>query len=162
MNQHNKGDDSKTKYYTRKQIDSINVSESYKELLNVALNVLKSMPKPIVQVCGPISTGGLGSIEKNLEVLGRTIRKLESGDHHVFGQVPFEDKMQELKKEYVDDGKASDALLEEFYLPIFEAGFITEFYFINGWESSYGARWEREMAKKFNIKIIDLPKNFLE
>jgi hypothetical protein len=149
------------KYYTSKQITSIKNATTYKELLNVALEILHVMPKPIVQVCGPISTGGLGSIEKNLEVLDKTIKKLESQGYNVFGQIPYEGKMQEIKESYSNNIEAGHALLEEFYFPILKAGFIEKFFFIYGWESSAGARWEREQVKKLNISAQNLPEDFL-
>jgi len=139
-------------------------AKEYRELAIVALNVLANMPKPIGQVCGPISTGGLGSIEKNLEVFEKTVHKLIDQGNNIFNQMPFEEPMQDIRKnsKKVHPQETNLELLEEFYNPVFESGYVEVLYFIPGWESSQGAKWEREQARRLGIKIIDLPKDFLE
>lgn len=52
-------------------------------------------------------------------------------------------------------------ILDEFYKPIFEKGYIQEVYFIPGWEYSFGARWELEECKRLGIKIEYLPENWI-
>lgn len=119
------------------------------------------MPQPIGQVCGPISTGGLGSLEKNLDVFHATIERLVCQDVVVFNQMPFESVILAMRSGYESAQESNQALLDEFYFPIFSSGLVRNVYFIHGWESSYGAKWEREQALRFDINIIDLPKGFL-
>jgi len=52
------------------------------------------------------------------------------------------------KKEYLEN------ILTDFYLPIFEGGYIQDLYFIQGWQSSHGATWEHNQAERLGIKII--------
>ena len=57
---------------------AINSAESYSEMAKIALIILNSMESPVVELCGPIATGGLGSIEKNLERFDIKIKELKS------------------------------------------------------------------------------------
>jgi hypothetical protein len=145
------------------QIAALKEAKSYDDLAIVGMEVLKSMPSPICQVCGPISSGGFGSIKKNLEAFDKVIQKLVDQGMSVFDQMPFEDSMQRIRS--LDTGSAEDTnnkLLKGFYLPIFESGLINTLYFIPGWESSHGATWERKQASRLGIRIVDLQKDFLD
>jgi hypothetical protein len=44
-------------------------------------------------------------------------------------------------------------ILEEFYLPLYQSGRIKKFFFVSGWESSFGATWEHDRAKELGIEI---------
>jgi len=113
------------------------------------------MPKPIIQVCGPIGTGGLGSVDKNLNAFNNTIIKLQNEGLIVFDQMPFEEPMQKFKEKLLK-GEYLESILTDFYLPIIESGFISKFYFMPGWESSHGANWEYKEAQRLGIPITYL------
>jgi len=121
------------------------------------------MPKSIAIVCGPISTGGVGNVTDNLKIYENTIFKLSTQNKNIFNQMPFMKAFDIITKKFGNTKEEKNQiLLDKFYLPIYESGLITKMYFIHGWESSHGARWERKVAQKNNIIIEDLPKNFLE
>lgn len=142
-------------YWTANDYISLAGARTYNDLCRIAVTILKRMPKPIAQVCGPISTGGAGSIEGNLKRFADEISKLKSHDIQVFDQIPFEGPMQNIKRKRQTTGYDMD-LLRQFYLPIFESRYITRFYFLSGWETSTGARWEHRQAKRLNIDTIYL------
>ncbi len=125
--------------------------EAFEGLAAIALEILEEMPEPVVQVCGPITNGGLGSVEKNLAKIGEAIRKLEAEGKNVFSQLPFEGVMHRIKETPYYRGE--NHLLEAFYLPIFESGLVKTLYFVEGWESSYGACWEHGQAFKLNLGV---------
>jgi len=131
--------------------------ETFKEMLKIALDILESMPKPITQVCGPISTGGKGSIEGNLKIFPIAAEWLMQRNHNVFLYTPFESPIQRLKYDYAG---YPYALLEEFYRPIFESKMINIFAFLPDWQSSTGAKWEHEQAEKLGIEILYLPEDW--
>lgn len=144
------------KYWKPEDIAALETANSFAELSEIALRVLKRMPKPIGQVCGPISSGGLGSIEANLKRFDQTIEELINHGNKIFDQVPFEKYIFRL----IETGRGTrdqNQLLEQFYLPILESGLIDIMYFLPGWESSNGARWEHAQAKRLGIKIVYLP-----
>lgn len=45
-------------------------------------------------------------------------------------------------------------LLEYFYKPIFESGLIKRLIFLPNWETSYGCKWEMDLALKLGIQIV--------
>jgi len=61
------------KHYTEEHFNELEKALTYKDLFIIAEKVLKKMPPPVGQVCGPISTGGVGSIEGNLRQLEKAI-----------------------------------------------------------------------------------------
>ncbi len=103
--------------------------------------------------------GGKGSIEANLEEFNNQIKKLQDKGLNVFDQMPFEEPMHRLLIEFLktrSKNEYMDSILTEFYLPLFESGYIKELYFLPDWQSSNGAKWEHEQAKKLGIKIVYL------
>lgn len=146
------------KHWNENHLKSLNEIKTLDEMVQVAFGVLKGIPKPVVQVCGPISVGGSGSIGKNLVAFSKAIEWLSSQGHNVFDQMPFEKPMHRLVKN--NSSGYPTALLDEFYLPIFESGSIKTLAFLPDWQSSTGARWEHEQAKRLNIDILYLPSNW--
>jgi hypothetical protein len=140
------------KYWTEEDLRAVKDAKDFKELYVIAEKVLKRMPSPIVQVCGPIGTGGLGNVEDNLKAFDDTIRSLQEKGLNVFDQMPFEWPMQVIKFN-LPKGVYPESIMTDFYIPIFESGQVAEFYFMPTWETSTGAKWEHEEAKRLGIKI---------
>lgn len=150
-------------YYSADDLKRIKEAKNYQELLAIAIEVLETIrianpSKPIAMVCGPISTGGKGSRKANLEVFSRAIGRVSDGGLIIFTQMPFEDDMERIFKS--DPSLQGLRLLEEFYLPIFQFGFIKLLCFLSGWESSTGAKWEHEQAEKLGIPRIYLAESY--
>lgn len=141
------------KYWREEDYRDLENAQDFKDLYRIANRIFGRMPEDLGQVCGPIATGGLRSVSKNLEVFDRAIRKLQEEGKIIFDQIPFEWPMQELKKKIPDGAKT---ILEDFYLPILSSGKVTTLYFIPGWETSKGATWEHEMALRLGITIVYL------
>lgn len=139
-------------HWTDKDLLLLAEAVSYEEMLAVALRLLGRMPRPVLQVCGPISTGGKGSIKENLEVVRRAIRKLTDEGVSVFDQTPFEEPIQRIHYEK-SPHLYPEELLSDFYLPIFESGHIAEMRFLQGWEDSRGSTWEHAQAKRLGIAV---------
>jgi len=144
------------KYMNEEHYNSIEIATSYAQLSEIALSVLKIIPEPVGQVCGPITSGGRGSFEANIKHFTNAINSLESRGINIFSQMPFEDKMQELK---VVEGY-NWPVLHEFYQPIFESNLVRKLYFLPDWQESRGSCWEREQADKNKIEVIDLDDSF--
>ncbi len=146
----------KTKEYWKDQDwKDLEKVENVADLYTIAERIITRMEKPLIQVCGPIGTGGLGSIEKNLDAFNNTILYLQSKGLSVFDQMPFEAQMQNLKKKFSAE-KVVNNILNDFYLPIFKSGSISTFYFMPNWQTSFGAKWEHEEAQRLGIEIIYL------
>lgn len=136
--------------------------KTYYDLRDSAFEIINLMSQPIGQVCGPITWGGTRNIEINIERFKETISKLVARGDNIFNQIPFEKPMQRIKEaSRLPEKEENDRLLNEFYLPIFESGFVKSIYFIHGWESSYGATWERKQAIRLGLNTIYLPSDFI-
>ncbi|MCR4283894.1 MAG: DUF4406 domain-containing protein [Parcubacteria group bacterium] len=140
------------KYWDQEHFDKLETSLTYKDLFTIAEDVLRKMPPPVGQVCGPISTGGAGSVEKNLKRFEEAIINLQQQGIEIFDQVPFEVPMQRIKN-LRECGDYDNSLLYDFYLPIFESKLIHRLYFLPDWESSTGAKWEHEQALRLGLDI---------
>ncbi|MFZ2150791.1 MAG: DUF4406 domain-containing protein [Candidatus Absconditicoccaceae bacterium] len=138
---------------------AIDKAQTYNELFDIAIDFIPRMPQPLIQFCGPISTGGKGLIESNLAELDKAILFFAVKGVSIFDQIPFEEPMQRIKS---SKQNYNYDLLNQFYVPIFQSGYIKKFVFLPGWESSVGARWEHDWAKKYGIKIEYLPNNWYE
>lgn len=142
------------KYWTIKDVQALETAKNHGDLLIIALRVLDRMPQPIVQICGPISTGGKGSIEENIAEFNKAISYFIGMGENVFDQMPFQDAMVRLKKEVID--AYDERILFEFYQPIFKSGKIKKMKFLPDWESSRGATWEHEQIEILNIPFENL------
>ena len=143
----------------------INEAINFQELLLVGMEVLNNTiahhGEGLVEVCGPISTGGVGSREGNLEIFSDVVDRLKNDGHIIFDAVIFEKKIDRLTPLFMEeDEDYCWALLNEFYLPIFESGAIEKFFFIHGWESSTWTTWEMEQAKRLDIPFVLLSERF--
>jgi hypothetical protein len=144
----------KHKYCTIEDVRDVNDAGSYEDLLKIALRILPRMKGPIVQVCGPIETGGRGTVEDNLTHLDEVINQLINKDAEVFDQIFFEEAIKRMKADRRNRGDLDYDfdLLNKFYLPILESGLISKLYFVSGWETSTGARWEYEQSVRLGIE----------
>ncbi|MBI4992006.1 MAG: DUF4406 domain-containing protein [Candidatus Harrisonbacteria bacterium] len=138
-------------YWLNQDIADVQAVNTFEELADLALRIIRRMPQPVAQVCGPITSGGLGSVEKNLERFQKTIDLLRDRGESIFNQMLFEQPMFRIKATPYYQG--GDQLLHKFYLPIFESGLVKILYFMSDWQSSYGAKWEHEQALRLGIKI---------
>jgi len=140
--------------WTAEELLELQRINNYSELVEFALEKLEKLPKPVIQVCGPLTTGGRGSFSENLKHFGKAIDFLNDQGRVVFDQRPFETPFRKLENQKVKQQNGYDTdLLEKFYLPLFESGRLSELYFLPGWEYSTGARWEHDQAKRLGIKI---------
>lgn len=149
------------KYFTRNHIHRIDNSLTFEELADIAIEVLKEMyereNKPIVEICGPISTGGLGNTKDNLERFDKAIKIACDKGMCVFTQLPFERTIARIMHKYpVTDGYHLD-ILEIFYRKIFSSGYIHKTLFLPDWQSSKGARWERDLVTELGLEVLEFP-----
>jgi hypothetical protein len=136
-------------------------TNTFEELAALALMEMEKFTEGCDIVCGPISTGGVGSIEGNLKVFARTIDKLQETGHPIFTQLPYEEKIFSFRERWRAENPSRSEdyympILEEFYRPLFQSGKVKRAWFINGWESSKGARWERDELANLQVEVIDL------
>lgn len=136
-----------------KTFSQTNQDKELKKLSIEALQEIKKMRRPLIQFCGPISTGGFGSAEENISVLKEVIHETKKSGVSVFDQMKYERLFDKILK----DHKGYDfPLLENFYGPIICSGLVDAFFFIPLWETSQGSRWEFDLATRKGIKTVIL------
>jgi hypothetical protein len=132
------------------------------ELAAIAIREAQKFPGGCHIVCGPISTGGQGSPEANVRVLEKTIAACVTTMHPIFDQSPYEQQLAHFHNQWVAEdpeeraGSYCEGILSHFYLPLLQSKAIVRTWFIPGWESSYGASWERRMSIEFGIPYADI------
>ena len=141
-------------------------AKTFAELAQVGLRELEKFGGHAEIVCGPITTGGLGTPELNLTVFSCVITSL-SYDRSIFNQAPYEYKVDDLRNRWrAEDparvGQYCEPILTEFYGPLFHSGVIKKGHFIPGWQSSKGAMWERVQMQELGIEVYDLPEAWIK
>ncbi|MDP3900783.1 MAG: hypothetical protein Q8Q38_00355 [bacterium] len=147
-------------FWTPQDFELLRRAESYENMLEIVWPLLKRIPGPALQVCGPISTGGKGSRKANFAEFDRAISFLAQRHKNVFDQRPFEIPIQRIKMK--ENLGYPQGVLDEFLLPLFKSGSIGSLYFLPGWETSRGSAWEHEQGSKLGIEITYLPENFAD
>jgi len=134
-------------------------AETFADLVPHGIKALKQFPCGAEMVCGPISTGGTGSSKSNIRVMILAITELTRRGHPIFNQMPFEGDMGRLQVKWRKENPDKPycmPILTEFYQPLFDTKLIRKGNFLPGWESSYGASWERAQFEERGITCEDL------
>ena len=149
-------------YWTLPDLYAIDNAQSYKRLTPIALGILRRMPQPIAQVCGPISTGGLGCRIQNERLFARCVAKLRAEGLNPFNQMPLQIGFNRLVTEWqqTNGGGYCWPIMEEVYWPIFVSGLIKTTFFLPGWETSTGTRWERRTVKDLGIEVYEFDRDW--
>lgn len=133
-------------------------AKSFEELSKVALWELQTRNSKVSIVCGPITTGGAGTREYNLMVFKAVIQELNAWKVELFDQMPYETSLKRLAQKWCKDGNTGycTPILERFFKPIFESGYIERAYFIHGWFTSHGAKWGHQTCIRTGITMLHL------
>lgn len=151
-------------FWTQLETEALKAANSMEDTAEVALSILCKMRgfnnDVIVQICGPMSTGGLGSLELNMFRFNRAIDVAQNNGIIVFNQVPFQEAMIRIAEQRKIKGYFMD-ILEVFYRQVFESGLIKKGLFLPDWQSSVGASWERELMLELGIIVEEYPSEWL-
>jgi len=154
------------RYWTNTDRTDLENAGSFGQLAEIAIEIMSRWPCAVEMVSGPISTGGVGSIDGNRKVFEKVIEALCATERlAVFSQMPFEDKMVDLYKKWHTenpDEKYCMPILTDFYERVFSSGKVTRLNFINDWQSSFGARWEHDGCGRWKIVRRYLPRELSE
>ncbi len=145
--------------WTHSDFKKLELASQFGDLVPIALDILERFEEPVVIVSGPISTGGFGTRDKNLAAFTAAIKHLQLQGRSVFDQTPFEVPLFRMAMEWVSLNRTGYCMpiLNDFYGPVFRSGRIHTVAFMRGWESSFGAQWERRVAGDIPLAIEDLP-----
>ena len=134
-----------------------NTKERYKValsgLVSEALLEISKMKVPVIQFCGPISTGGFGDVTENLKYLYSVIKASKEKGMSVFNQVSYERRLDRILKEHHE---YDYPLLDFFYNPILKSGKISGLVFLPLWETSIGSQWEHDIGQSLHLPMYHL------
>ncbi len=153
-----------SEHWTEKEVNILKGISTLEELAEIAISIVTRMSvtgKEIVQICGPMSTGGLGNLRDNMMRFSLAINKATENGIMVFDQTPFQNKIIQICSFKEGQGKYNYEILEIFYRKIFESGHVHRVLFLPGWEGSVGASWERELTIKLGLIVEDYPIEWL-
>src|SRR3989344_4776501 len=85
------------KHFSHYDYFDIARAKTFEELLEIALNVVHRMDGEVAMLCGPITTGGAGTMEENMKRFTVATLWMWRNGRRVFSQIPFEDRVQEIK-----------------------------------------------------------------
>ncbi|MBX4211048.1 hypothetical protein KW783_03710 [Candidatus Parcubacteria bacterium] len=122
---------------------------------------LPRIPKKVYQVCGPISTGGLGSMDANVIRFRFAICELQRRGYNVFDQMPLQSAIVRVMKVAWREPGYCLPIMDAIYRGIFASGYVDVAIFLPDWLSSVGTRDERKMSHEFKIQIEEYPENWL-
>lgn len=144
---------------TPEEIEASNSAVTFDELAEIAISSLVRMKQDhteIVQICGPMSTGGCGDFQKNMERFSRCVEVAQSHGIAVFDQVLFQHAVIRICAWKEGEPYPMD-LLEVFYGKVLSSGHITKGLFLSDWQSSVGARWEWNFLSACGIPVEEYP-----
>lgn len=153
-----------TSFWTDAENRALESVTSFEEMVPVAVGILERMAATnthIIQICGPMSTGGRGSLVANMAFFKKALAVAVQNGACVFDQTPFEGAIVRLgnvtdnPKEYCMD------ILHVFYRGVFMSGLLNELMFLPDWETSVGARWEYSEGSLLRLKLSDYPDEWL-
>lgn len=121
------------------------------DLAKLVLKDLQNAPGPVIQFCGPISTGGLSNADENLEYLSSVIEAAKEAGMLVFDQIEYERRLDEILGE---KNGYDYPILDFFYKPILESRMVQGMVFLPLWEGSTGSQWEHDLARTLKIPIF--------
>jgi hypothetical protein len=147
-------------FWTEEEWKSLSRVQTLTHLTAIALSVLrrmKALEKPIVQICGPMTTGGLGNYEANMVRFNKAIAKAqEKSSYLIFNQVLYTEPIIRIDSVRTTRGYWIE-LIDEFYAPIFRSGHFHGTLWLPDWQSSKGAIREREVAIECGLMMEDYP-----
>ena len=150
-----------SQYWTDIERTALEQARTLHDLIPVAMDIMGRMSPPICMLSGPLSTGGKGSLEENMRVFARAIHMLDEKGLAVFDQIPFQEALVRLTDHHNRTDYCHE-MLDIFYWGVLESGRIRRIYFLPAWQTSIGASWEREMAIRLGIEVIDFPEEWAQ
>jgi hypothetical protein len=111
------------------------------------------------EMCGPISTGGLGDPVKNLALFEKCLLRLKREGFNPFNQIPLQRSIDRLVTEWRRQGGKGycTPILEVVYKSIFQSGCLRRAFMLPDWNSSIGTSWEHKKLSELGIPISDYP-----
>ncbi len=152
-----------SRFWTGAEKKRLEQADTLSELADIALVILGRMAeekRKIVQICGPMTTGGFGNLDDNMKLFQYAIDVASDRGLHVFNQLPFQDAMKRIVQ-WFPNQPYCQAILDNFYRPIFGSGYVQRTLFLPNWKTSHGASWEYGLVTELGLVVQEYPVEWL-
>jgi hypothetical protein len=160
-----------------KSVQYLDIVPGFNRLADISETVLKRMPAPIVQICGPISSGGFGHHDKNIVLFLECVHMLRLNGFNTLDQGPLQFGLKFLIEKWHQkwarklEGKSEamrtkrrycHPILRVMYERIFGSGKVNMAMFLPDWKTSWGTRWEYRTTGRYGIARTDFPREWYD
>jgi len=148
--------------WTEEEIQLLANATSLEEVGRISVQHLARIASTgsVIQLCGPMTTGGAGNLEANMQRFEQAIYNAAKEGHVTFNQIPIQSAIIRITDHHQTKIYNTD-ILDVLYAQIFECGHVKTAYFLPDWESSRGACWERERTSALGIDIQECPEHWV-
>lgn len=147
----------KDKYWTKSFLKDLEFTRSFGDVAFVAKSLIETIPKPVIGLSAPLTTGGYG-LENNTKIIEQSIYKLESFGFNVFNFIPLSIGLLPLIGDWNKNNKDyCMPVIEITYRQIFESKMLEIIFSIPRKEPSIGAGRESEILFELGIPVLDFP-----
>ncbi|KND51005.1 MAG: hypothetical protein AB202_01180 [Parcubacteria bacterium C7867-007] len=149
-------------HWTEEHLARLDVHETFADAVTHGIEMLTELRKfgLVNQICGPMTTGGLGTLEANMDLFAYAVKMARERSYVTFNQIPFQKVIIRITDHH-RGGPYNMGILTNFYGPLFQSGLVQQLLFLPGWESSTGACKEREFAQEYGIPVMEYPEPWL-
>jgi hypothetical protein len=149
-------------FWTPSDYRDIERADCFEAIGEKAVEVLRRMPQPVSQLCGPISTGGLNCVHRNLVLFKRCVEELRIQGLNPFDQIPLQIGFMRLAKLWhMENGEGYCLpILHVVYRRIFESLRVARTFFLPYWWKSYGTTWEGQTVTRLSIPCHGFPRHW--
>lgn len=131
----------------------MNNKERISELAEAAILRLRKLPKPVVRICGPLTSGGNG-YDANLALFKKAEQILIERGFTVFDY--FTDNHDE--EEICEMSLDWKTVMDLYHQPILAANILDTAFFLPDWQNSKGSCWEHDfITNHTKTKIREFP-----
>jgi len=138
------------------QLKESPVQSSFRELYEIALQLLECAPGRKTMVIGPVTADTEEEKQQNLLRIQEHSKRLVQEGWVVFDLTSFQSAIQYLVERFGITGYPHE-ILEEFTLPLIRSGIFSEVHALEQYITSYGATREHNTALEENIPIVYIP-----
>ncbi|HAS80704.1 MAG: hypothetical protein UR25_C0003G0094 [Candidatus Nomurabacteria bacterium GW2011_GWE1_32_28] len=144
-------------YWTKDYLREIKNVKSFEETADIAISVIKTIPKPVFGLTAPFTTGGHG-LANNIKIIEKSIYKLEEFGFNIFNFIPLSIGLTPLIEDWnKNNNDYCMSVIDVTYRQIFESKLLEIIFSIPRNKPSIGAGRESEILLELNIPVLNFP-----
>lgn len=133
---------------------------SFRAMSIVPIRVLERLSaegRPVVQLSGPMTTGGLGNPDLNFRLYREAVRHAYDRMVNVHDVTAYKAPLDHLCGQLPMGNPYPWDLLNDFYAPMFQSQYVTHLWLLPGWNTSTGSAFEVVEASMNGVRVENYP-----